>query len=316
MEPLPRIPAPPGAVFREFRIAVLPVVVFATVLGMTVVTWKRYVGPSQLVGEVEAIRAQIAPPQSGEIAALQVRFLEQVRAGQPLAVVIPTDPRAIAAKLDLGRQRLELLRESLDARLRRQNNQISLLRLQLEWMDQRAQLASLKAHQTYFQLELDRQKQLMNWLRERARITESRFHDEAAPGSGGVSGAPDSEAEAEAETTPAPQSPTWILSGAGLERVADFQIATRDLADVNGQIREREQLVAEIERAMEDLKPEAGRIDSEMPAVVRAVLDFEDQELRAMESQVQPITLVAPMDGTVSSVLRRVGEHVLAGEIF
>ena len=59
MDPLPPIPTPPAQRWREFRIQVLPVVVFVGVLMAVVCMWKSYVVPSGVVGEVEAIRANI-----------------------------------------------------------------------------------------------------------------------------------------------------------------------------------------------------------------------------------------------------------------
>ncbi len=45
MDKLPRIPSPPGTVWREFRVTVMPYIVFAAVLGLTAVTWRSDVGP-------------------------------------------------------------------------------------------------------------------------------------------------------------------------------------------------------------------------------------------------------------------------------
>ena len=59
MDPLPPIPTPPAQRWREFRIQVLPVVVFVGVLTAVVCMWKSYVVPSGVVGEFEAIRANI-----------------------------------------------------------------------------------------------------------------------------------------------------------------------------------------------------------------------------------------------------------------
>ncbi|MFO1457993.1 MAG: HlyD family efflux transporter periplasmic adaptor subunit [Verrucomicrobiota bacterium] len=149
MEKLPQIPSPPGATFREFRITVLPALVFLCVLGATLVTWRRYAGPSQLVGEVEAIHAAVSVPQAGLIRELHVDLLQRVSAGQTLAVLVLTDPRVLAARLDVSRSRLSLLRDNLDVRLRQENHQLSVLQLRLNWFSQRAELASLKARRVY-----------------------------------------------------------------------------------------------------------------------------------------------------------------------
>ena len=81
MDKLPPIPSPPGTVFREFRVAVLPFVVFATVLGLTVYTWSNYVGPSNFVGEVAPIRTVVSSTQPGHLTLLNVGLLDRIREG-------------------------------------------------------------------------------------------------------------------------------------------------------------------------------------------------------------------------------------------
>lgn len=283
MEKLPRIPSPPGATFREFRIAMVPGLVFAAVLVLTLITWRNYVGPSQLVGEVEAIRSLVSAPQAGQILDLRISFLQRVSQGEILAVLLPTDPRALAAKLELSRSRLELLRESLDARLRQQNNDISYLQLRLDWMSQRTELASLKAQQAYFRSELTRQEQLMNFRQQ-----------PASPST-----------EVNSSQVPSSRSPI---------SVAEYQIAQRDLDSLNAQIEERGRLVQELEEGIARLQPEERRLEVEIPSAVKVALDFEEKELQLLETQVKPISVVAPMDGVVSSILRRSGENVVVGE--
>lgn len=284
MDKLPRIPSPAGTAFREFRIAVLPALVFTGVLGLTIATWMNYVGPSQLVGEVESIRSLVIAPQAGQILELHAGLLQPVRAGDPVAVLLPTDPKALAAKLQLSQSRLDLLREGLDARLRQQNNALSYLQLRLNWMNQRAELASLRAQQSFSRLELDRQEQLMKFFRERDQKAEA-------------GGPPD------LRTTPPP-----------FDRVADYQVARRNLDDFNAQIEERTRLVDEIEKAMSRLKPEDDYLEVAIPAAVKAALDLEEQELHLLETQVKPLTLVAAVDGVISGIHRHSGENVTAGE--
>jgi multidrug resistance efflux pump len=283
MEKLPHIPSPPGAAFREFRIAVVPGLVFAAVLVLAILTWRNYVGPSQLVGEVEAIRSLVSAPQAGQILDLRVSFLQRVSQGEILAILHPSDPRALAAKLELSRSRLELLRESLDARLRQQNNDISYLQLRLDWMSQRTELASLKAQQAYFRSELTRQEQLMNFRQQPA--------------------SPSTEA-----------SPAQVPSSRSPISVAEYQIAQRDLDSLNAQIEERGRLVQELEEGITRLQPEERRLEVEIPSAVKVALDFEEKELQLLETQVKPLSVVAPMDGVVSSILRRSGENVVVGE--
>ncbi len=160
MDKLTRIPSPPRVVFREIRIAVLPFLAFAVVLVSTVILWRNYTGPSMLVGEVEAVRAYVSSPQGGRITQLTVGLLDRVKAGQVVGQLLPADPRLLVGQLSLGRTRIGNLRDNLETRLREQNTEMSAIRLRIDWMDQRAQLASLRAQLIYARSEMDRQERL------------------------------------------------------------------------------------------------------------------------------------------------------------
>ncbi|HRI13459.1 MAG TPA: hypothetical protein PLX89_10670 [Verrucomicrobiota bacterium] len=266
MTKLPRIPSPARVVFRELRIAILPFLTFAVVLGMTVVTWRRYVGPSTMVGEVEPIRTFVNAPQAGRITALSVGALERVVAGQALGQILPADPRVLAAQLALGRARIGYLRDALDARLRQQNNEIAYLQLRLDWLSQRAELASLRAQQAYFRNELDRQQ---------------RFN----------------------------------VDPEGFSRPAELEVAKRDHESLSAEVEARTRLVDELEQAISKLTPEEAKLNEEAPAALRSALEIEEREVGLLESQLGPVTLVAPADGVVAVVHRRAGENVVAGEL-
>jgi len=162
MDKLPRIPSPPRVIFRELRIAVLPFVTFTLVLGLTVVSWRTYVGPSSMVGEVEPVRTFVTAPQAGRIVILSVGLLERVTAGQSIGQIQPVDSLVLASQLALGRARIGYLRDALDARLRQQNNEIGYLNLRLDWMNQRVELATLQTQKDYFRNELERQERFQN----------------------------------------------------------------------------------------------------------------------------------------------------------
>jgi len=171
-----RIPSPPHVVFREIRVAVLPFVAFAVVLGLTILTWRSYVGPGMMVGEVEPVRGFINAPQSGKITVLNVGLLDRVSAGQTIGQLLPADPRVLSSQLALGRARISYLRDALDARLRQQNNEIAYLQLRLDWLSQRAELATLKAQLSYYKAELDRQDRMALATN---RITSQAEHEVA-----------------------------------------------------------------------------------------------------------------------------------------
>jgi multidrug resistance efflux pump len=162
MDKLPRIPSPPGTLWREFRVTLLPFVVFAVVLTVTIFTWRNYVGPSALVGEVEAVRASVNSPLSGRLVQLSVHLMERVSKGQVLGQVAVTDPRIVQANLALSKARIDLIRASPVSELRLENSQINYENLRLHSLEQRLALATSKSDLNYYQAEFERTSQLFD----------------------------------------------------------------------------------------------------------------------------------------------------------
>ncbi len=161
------IPTPPGTLFREFRIQVLPYIAFLLVVGLTAWVWQGYVGPSTLVGEVESVRGVVASVGPGRLSQVQVDALQRVTAGQVLARVITVEPRVLEAQIALSKARINLIRVGADSELRKQNSRVNLESLRLDWMTKRVDWLSAKARSAYRHLELARLEKL------RAGVTNS-----------------------------------------------------------------------------------------------------------------------------------------------
>jgi multidrug resistance efflux pump len=101
MESLPKIPSPPAHRWREFRIRVMPVVVFFAALGTVVVLWKDHLAAPTVMGEVEVVKADIKSEKVGTLADLSVKRFEMVTNGQVLAKLITADDDALTASLDV-----------------------------------------------------------------------------------------------------------------------------------------------------------------------------------------------------------------------
>lgn len=160
MDKLPRIPSPPGTLWREFRITGLPILVFILVLGLTIVTWRKYVGPSVLVGEAETVRATVNAPQTGQLIQLSVRSMERVSKGQVLGLVAVADPRVLQANLELSKARIHLISTSPAPELRLGNNSISYETLRLRWLQERLGLATAQADLVYNEAQFGRTQKL------------------------------------------------------------------------------------------------------------------------------------------------------------
>ena len=160
--PLPKIPSPAGSTFREFRIRVAPGLVFGLTLVVAWGSWRNYVGPTQVVGEVESSRAIVSSMVAGRLSQLSVGPLDTVRAGQPIAVLLPVDPKVLDAQASVIKARIDVARLGVIPLLRKQNNYISFQQVRLELMKEKTTLASAKAQLVFNELELTRAKQLMS----------------------------------------------------------------------------------------------------------------------------------------------------------
>lgn len=111
MDSLTPIPTPRWVAWREFRIRVIPGLVFLAALGVTVALWMNQSEGGGIPGIAEGGRAILTAGQPGRLVQLLVQPYEIVEAGQPLAVFEPLDTRIqmglLQAEMDLARIRLQ-----------------------------------------------------------------------------------------------------------------------------------------------------------------------------------------------------------------
>ena len=107
---LPRtapIPVPWSVRWKEFRIAVLPAVMFLLVTGSAFYIWQNTATSTGVTGIGEGERSMVSSPASATIQQILVQPYQMVNAGDPLAIIIPVDARAelglMQAELDLAR---------------------------------------------------------------------------------------------------------------------------------------------------------------------------------------------------------------------
>jgi multidrug resistance efflux pump len=135
--PLPPIPTPISAVWREFRIRVVPGLVFAMVVASVWLIW-HYIGKgSGIAGVGEGVRSMVASPALGTLSHLYVEPFQWVEAGDPVAVIVPVDPRA---RLDLLQSELQIARLRVEPSIPDQNA-LSFERVRVEWLRLKQELA-------------------------------------------------------------------------------------------------------------------------------------------------------------------------------
>lgn len=96
---------------------------------------------------------------------------------------------------------------------------------------------------------------------------------------------------------------------------AEYDLALRDRDALLREIEERSGRLGQIEQELAFL-PSVNLTNAlaATPDTLRAAIELQEAKLRLTEAQLQPITLTAPIDGTVSMVHRRRGESIVAGE--
>ena len=237
------------------------------------------VGPSPLVGEVQTVRSVVSAPVSGQLTQLPVVQFQHVKAGQVLGQITPAEPALLDAQVALAKARIDQVRVDYEPALRKQNNDVSYAGLRMNWLDSRTQLAVQLARTNYLAGELDRAK---------------RF--EAGLGANGV-----------------------ILRAldpaAGFASLADVQKAQGAFDEAVASIAERQKAIAEIQALLERIQPEELKLDDEIPAGVRAAIAVEERNLQLLETQLAPRPVLAPIDGIVTALQHRAGEHVQSGDI-
>jgi multidrug resistance efflux pump len=184
MSELNPIPVPTAQRWREFRIRLMPVLVFGTTLALATVIWKQQMPTTVLLGEVEPITANISSPKSGVLANLNLTRLQQVKAGDKIAQVITTDPRVLQSSLAVILAEIQLIRVNLEPMLGEQRYALSYDRLRLDWMEQRVELAAVRTRLQLAESEFNRVQGLYKdrvvseAIFEEARITKDQLENE------------------------------------------------------------------------------------------------------------------------------------------
>lgn len=154
------IPIPLAQRLRHARMSVLPSVVFGAVLVILAVLWRDHVAAPSMVGQVEAVVANVSSHLPGVLAGLNVQRFQAVRAGDTLGQVITADPKLLEASLAVVRAELEMLRASQDPIAAQQRNAVNYAQLRIDWMRQRVELADARVDLQLAEAEFRRIEEL------------------------------------------------------------------------------------------------------------------------------------------------------------
>ena len=107
---LPPIPTPASQHWREFRIRVLPFIVFAGLIAGIVMLWRGFVQPSGIVGFAETNAVNVVATQDGLLSILSVKRFQMVTKGQEIGLIVNTDPELLKAQIATAQADIEVLR--------------------------------------------------------------------------------------------------------------------------------------------------------------------------------------------------------------
>lgn len=223
--------------------------------------WRQYVVPVSMVGRVESIQTEVACAQGGTVTQLRVTRFQKVAAGDPIAEVITTDPKIIAASMAVIRAEVEMMRAGMSPAEAAQRSTINYEEMRMDWMKYRTELATARVNFQFAENEFQRSEKL---YKEK------------------------------------------VLSASDYEKA----LALRDA--YKKEIEEKSVLVANAEESVKRLEKSTEAAKS--PEIqLHAAIDVSEQKLKLAEAQMNPISVLSPIDGSVIMIHRYNGENVGAG---
>src|SRR5215471_8259274 len=154
------IPIPLRQRLRDLRLRVLPVVAFAATICALVVLWRDHVVARAMLGQAEPVSSNVSSYRPGVLAELSVTRFQKVKAGDPVGKVLVTDPRILASSLAVIQAEIESLRANMKPVRVQQHNAMDYDQLRLDWMKERAQLASARVNLDLAETEFHRMDEL------------------------------------------------------------------------------------------------------------------------------------------------------------
>jgi multidrug resistance efflux pump len=168
------IPIPLSGRWRDARLRLLPLIIFVISIIILAALWKDFASTPSMVGQAESIQANVSCYKPGMLAQLTVNRFDKVKSGDPVGQVLVTDPKILEASLAVIQADIEMLRVTMQPVVAQQRTAMDYSQLRLDWMRQRAQLASAKVNLQFAEADLHRTEQLY-----KDKIVSDRFYEQA-----------------------------------------------------------------------------------------------------------------------------------------
>lgn len=128
---LPPIPTPASQRWREFRIQILPFIIFIAVVAGIVSLWRGFVNPVGIVGFAETNAVNVVATQDGLLSVLNVERFQMVTQDQEIGLIVNTDPEFLKAQITSAQADLKVLAERNEVDVQRTDQSYQQFRQQL-----------------------------------------------------------------------------------------------------------------------------------------------------------------------------------------
>ncbi len=154
------IPTPPAQRLSDLRTRFLPAAVIGVCVILIGVLWNNNIAAPTLVGQAEPVLANLSSYKPGTVAGLNVTRFQRVKAGDILGHVLIADPKVVETSLAVIRAEIEAFRLNDSPLVRQQRSAVNYIQVRLDWMRQRAVLATARVNLQLAEIELRRNQDL------------------------------------------------------------------------------------------------------------------------------------------------------------
>jgi len=271
--------------YRRWRDRFVPVVAFAVCAAIMLMLWDRHTSTAVMIGEVEAVRAELSAPMPGVLVNLTGKTLDRfdaVYAGQVIARLDDRPTLAALATLHsrLAQSRSEIAATASNIQLARsdveQTAAIDLAELILDVQRQRLDIVDRRGVIETDRIELQRLSEEYDYVK--------RLHEQ------------------QAETD-------FVLRMAMLRR----DVLARQITEHEQALSEADAQLAESMHLLEALPDQ---LDAELNVLLqplRDAVDVHEAEMRELELRVGALQIRAPFAGEVAAVHVHPGQSIVPG---
>ncbi len=179
-----RIPVPLAERWLEARRRLFPPLALLLAIVALALLWTNHVVTPSLVGQAEPVLANVSCYKPGVLGQLSVNRFQKVRAGDVVGQVLVTDPKILASSLAVIQAEIEVLRIEMKPVTVQQRTAMDYDQLRLDWMRQRAQLATARVNLGLAETEFHRMSELFKdkiiseRMFEQSKATRDRLQSE------------------------------------------------------------------------------------------------------------------------------------------